>query len=449
LPKQTFLVSALLAMLGATFLGFLGGALVMFFQLPSSELLGKSLLGARTWYDGEDSPSSPRELAAAPAVRTEVDRPDRTFDGFTLYACVGSSMPDRPGTQAFLINMRREVVHRWAIPFSRVFPSPAHLKTPVPDSGVCFFACHLCPNGDLLTVFNGQGKPVGCGLAKLDKDSKVLWAYPAAIHHDVHVAADGTIYTLLQETVNEMPPGLERIATPCDIDFVVLLSPEGKLLREPISILTAFQDTPYAALLDAVKWPVKRHHPPGGSTAPHVGYDYVMRDPLHTNSVRLLEGDLAAKFPLFKAGHVLVSIRGMGVLAMLDPESGKVVWAARGSWYAQHDAQFLDNGHLLLYDNLGVAMGSRVLEYDPQTQGLPWSYGGPPGAPFFSSERGGCQRLPNGNTLIINSEGGEMVEVTPSQEIVWSSYADGYVTTARRFAADQLHFLDGGIHVRP
>jgi hypothetical protein len=228
-----------------------------------------------------------------------------------------------------------------------------------------------------------------------------------------------------------------------------LLSPDGKLLREPISILTAFLDTPYAALFDSVKWPVKTHRPPGGSTAPHIGYDYMMRDPLHTNSVRLLEGDLAAKFPLFKAGHMLVSIRDMGVLAMLDPESGKIVWAARGTWYAQHDAQFLDNGHLLLYDNLGVALGSRVLEYDPQTQAIPWSYAGVPAAPFYSSERGACQRLPNGNTLITNSEGGEMIEVTPDQEIVWSSIVDGYVTTAQRYSAEQLPFLDGGQRARP
>lgn len=435
--------STIALIVGVASLSYVAGAVVMFFQLPTSVFLGRALLGTRAWYDGEESLSSPRNLVAVPVIRAAIDQPTRTFDGFTLYACIGSNQ-EKPGTEAFLINMRGEVVHRWAVPFSRVWPSPPHLKTRVADSAVCFFACHLYPNGDLLTVFHGQTKPMGCGLAKLDKESKVLWTYSASIHHDVHVAEDGTIHTLRQEIVDHLPPGLERIATPCEVDYLLRLSPEGKLLREPIAILAAFQDTPYAALLDALKWPVKRHKRPEGSTAPHVGtYDYLLRDPLHTNSVKLLGRDLAAKFPLFKAGHVLLSIRDMSVLAMLDPESGKVVWAARGPWYAQHDAQFLANGHLLLYDNLGVAMGSRVLEFDPQTQAIPWHYAGAAGAPFFSSERGACQRLPNGNTLIVNSEGGELIEVTRDEQIVWSSYADGYITTARRYSAEQLPFLDG------
>ena len=34
---------------------------------------------------------------------------------------------------------------------------------------------------------------VGYGLVKLDKDSNILWSYPAGVHHDVDVgaAADG------------------------------------------------------------------------------------------------------------------------------------------------------------------------------------------------------------------------------------------------------------------
>ena len=446
--QRKFLFSALVAIVGVASLGYLAGAAAMFFQLPSSEFLFKALLGARTWCDGEESPSSPRGLAAAPVARAAIDQPGRTFDGFTLYTYAAFDDAQRR-TEAFLIDMRGNVVHRWAIPFSRVWPSPPHLETGVPDSAVCIFACHLYPNGDLMTVFHGQSKPAGLGLAKLDKDSKVLWTYPDAVHHDVHVADDGTIYTLRQEIAKQMPPGLERIAAHCEVDYLVVLSPEGKPLREPVPILEAFQDTPYAALLDALKWPIKRHTRLNGSTAPHVSHEFMARDPLHTNSVKVLGSGLAAKFPLFKAGHVLLSIRDMSSLAMLDPESGKVVWAARGSWYAQHDAQFLDNGHLLLYDNLGVAIGSRVLEYDPQTQAFPWFYAGAPDAPFYSSERGACQRLPNGNTLIANSEGGEMIEVTQGHEIVWSSYVDGYITTARRFTSEQLPFLDGGQRVRP
>lgn len=449
----------LFSILGLALLCYVAGAVVVFFQLPSSEFLAKAFIGARDWYDGERELTPPGipDAKAAPAMRASIDLPQETFDGFTLYATLGSkplsteaTLDSKPlSTQALLINMRREVVHRWAIPFSRIWPSPSHIQARLPDFLFCFFACHVYPNGDLLAVLHGKNSPVGCGLIKLDRDSKLLWAYPDTIHHDVAVAEDGAIYTIQQEVVHDLPDGLERISTPCEVDHLLVLSPEGELVREPISIFAAFQDTPYEELLEAVKMPTTRHSPPPGSTTPHVDYQFMIGDPLHTNSIKVLSGKLAEKFPLFRAGQVLVSIRDMSVLAVIDPDSGKVVWAARGPWYCQHDAQFLDNGHLLFYDNLGIANGSRVLEYDPQTQAFPWSYSGAAGNPFYTSERGACQRLPNGNTFIVNSEGGELLEVTHDKKVVWSSYIDAYITTARRYAGDELPFVGESMAPRP
>jgi hypothetical protein len=135
---------------------------------------------------------------------------------------------------------------------------------------------------------------------------------------------------------------------------------------------------------------------------------------------------------------------------VLDPDSGKVVWAARGPWHAQHDPSFLDNGHLLLFDNLGAPRGSRVLEFDPRTQAFPWVYPGANGTPFFSKIRGMSQRLPNGNTLIVNSDGGEVFEVTAGQEVVWScSCGLEELNRARRYTPEQLPFLKGDPRARP
>jgi hypothetical protein len=117
---------------------------------------------------------------------------------------------------------------------------------------------------------------------------------------------------------------------------------------------------------------------------------------------------------------------------------------------------------MLIFDNVGglssqgtdfggrldrLPQGSRVLEYDPQTQAFPWFYPDPEeGTPFFSPRRGMCQRLPNGNTLIVNSEGndstrGQIFEVSPSKEVVWSCSCDGYIHTARRYSPAQVPFL--------
>src|SRR5205814_7879405 len=100
------------------------------------------------------------------------------------------------------------------------------------------------------------------------------------------------------------------------------------------------------------------------------------QDALHTNTVQVLTPALAQKFPGWKAGQLLITMRNLDAIAIVDPELRKVVWAARGPWQAPHDAQFLDNGNLLLFDNQGLRKGSRILEYDPRTQAFPWAYAG-------------------------------------------------------------------------
>ena len=60
--------------------------------------------------------------------------------------------------------------------------------------------------------------------------------------------------------------------------------------------------------------------------------------------------------------------------------------------------------------------GSRVLEINPVTLELVWSYTGPR---FFSTNISGAQRLPNGNTLITEGAPGRLLEVTSDRRIVW------------------------------
>ena len=48
-----------------------------------------------------------------------------------------------------------------------------------------------------------------------------------------------------------------------------------------------------------------------------------------------------------------------------------------------------------------------------------WSWHNPTTSGFFSNHGSGCQRLPNGNTLLCGSSEGHFVEVTPEGECVW------------------------------
>jgi hypothetical protein len=441
------LLSACLSIAGVALLFYVLGAGAMFYQLPPSGWLANAFAGARVWTERQ-APARPvapekRTPEGKPSGRSPIDRPERTCDGFTLYTCISLQ---NVNSEALLINMQRELVHRWAIPFSRIWPNPAYLDMRPIDSRVCFFDSYLYPSGDLLVVFHTMDQ--GCGLAKLDKESRPVWADGARMHHAVDVAEDGTIYALKKLKVDELP-GMDRITTPCWVDYLVALSPDGKDLSTPISIIEAIHNSPYAALLSTLETPVEPRPDRTGSTAPTVNYAYQDEDRLHANCVRVLRRDVAAKFPNFKAGHVLISLRTPSTLVMLDPATGAVDWAARGPWQAQHDPQFLDNGRLLMFDNLGSPVGSRVLEYDPRTQAFPWSFSGEGSSTFYSSERGMCQRLPNGNTFIVSSEDGEILEVTPEKEVVWSCALDGFITCARRYLPEQLPFLSADQRARP
>jgi hypothetical protein len=165
---------------------------------------------------------------------------------------------------------------------------------------------------------------------------------------------------------------------------------------------------------------------------------------------------LAAKFPLFKPGQVLLSMRNLDTIAVLDRQTHRVTWAAQGIWRIQHDAEFLDNGHLLLYDNFGSMRGTRILEYDPLTQAIPWAYLNDNSKPFSAAFRGMKQRLCNGNTLIVDPDNRRLLEVTQDKEIVWECFCplppvpqderprNHVVNCARRYGADDLTFLKRG-----
>jgi hypothetical protein len=437
------LLSTLISMAGLAALAFVAGGAAMFYQVPPSRFLEQAFWGAGAWHDRWQTRDEGRRLSAFSVLpgRTVVDRPEETFDGFTLVVC---NNPSRPSTQAVLIDMRRQVVHQWSRPSRTWWPDPPNLRGLPSDTPTCFFSCYLYPQGDLLVTYHGPGKQTGCGLAKLDKDSNIVWAYRGHVHHDVDVARDGAVYALEHRWVDEPPAGLDGIASPWLDDYLLTLSPEGTLIREPISLMKALRDSPYAALLSSLERAGRPRASLADVTAPRVGHGGgPTSDPLHANFVKILSDALAPRFPSFKGGQLLVSLRNINVIAMLEPEAGRIVWAARGPWQAQHDPEFLDNGHLLIFDNHGSPVGSRVLEWDPLSGGVPWSYPDPPQWSFFTNQRGMSQRLPNGNTLIVNTEGEELVEVTTEKNIVWTCLSDGVIQYARRYSASEVPFLDG------
>ncbi len=293
---------------------------------------------------------------------------------------------------AVLMDMDGRRLHEWRYDFEAAFPDFPAEKMEKSHMRQYWRRAWLSERGELLAIFEGHA------MLKLSPDSKLLWTFEGKPHHDLDVAPDGTIHVLTR-TAHVVP----RIhpTEPVLEDYVSVLDADGTERRR-VSVLEAFERSGFAHTL---------------SRMPRHG------DLLHTNTIEVLDGRIADVDPAFRAGNVLISCLKTSTIAVIDLDEEKVVWALNGSFVRQHQPTVLDSGRLLLFDNLGGRnrkIGkSRVLEIDPATRATVWSYEGTEDEPFQSDTCGSCQRMPNGNTVVTESDYGRAFEVTPDGEIVW------------------------------
>ena len=390
---QRLFVAALVVSVG--FLGVFFGMIAYKSQLWPYPLFRDAYKAAQAWYV-RLTPYEP------PYVKTDqksgIFRYDKekAYNGSTLFTSGHAQ-------KAFLISMEGQIVHEWHLPFSNVWPDPPHIAYPLPDASIYWRNAHLYPNGDLLAIYISNGDtPWGYGLVKVDKDSKLIWKYAARVHHDVGVGSDGKIYTLTHEIVTEKIPGV-KLSPPLIEDYIVVLSAAGQELKR-LSISKAFFNSEFTSVLR--KGPIENRQ----------------GDLWHTNTVEVLDKQIAHQFPFLNENQVIVSMRNIDTIAVIDLEQERVVWAIRGPWHMQHDPDFLPNGNILIFDNLGhhgKGGSSRVLEFNPTTMEILWQYTGHEKDIFFTAAKGAQQRLPNGNTLITASAQGRIFEVTQEKEVVW------------------------------
>jgi hypothetical protein len=317
---------------------------------------------------------------SAPDVVVRHDR-ESVFAGLNFY--VSGHAPE-----ATLIDMEGRVLHRWARGFRDVWPD-----YPVSDEhrGTAHWRrAYLYENGDILAIYEGLG------MVKLDRDSNVLWAAPLRTHHDLQVMPEGDIYTLAYEAHVVPRVHSER---PILDDFFLVLGPDGGV-KKRVSILEAFENSDYSRLVQSLF----------GRSG----------DIFHTNTVDVLDGRIADEMPSFARGNVLIYILKMQILAVLDLEQERIVWARHDPVWQSHDPKILPNGNLLIFDNIAnKKKASRVVEYQAVSREPAWIYEGSEQESFFSMFCGTAERLPNGNTLIVESDNGRAFEVTSAGAIVW------------------------------
>lgn len=256
-----------------------------------------------------------------------------------------------------------------------------------------------------------------CRVLKLGWDGEQLWSADVPAHHDLDLLPDGRVAVLTYR--HRLIPRIDP-TIPVRDHYVAMLSAEGELLEE-VSISEILEASP-----DVFRFRSRRPREHEGS---------LEIDSIHSNSIEWMRSDsLARQNPLYATTNFLLCSRNQNALIIIDWSSKRAVWSwGQGTLSGPHDATVLPSGNILVFDNGLNRRYSRVLEVDPRTDEVVWSYSATEPRSFFSSHRGAAQRLVNGNTLITDSAGGRAFEVTAEGQVVWS-----YLNPNRSEAGDRV-----------
>lgn len=320
--------------------------------------------------------------------------PSRAYEGYTLFAPMGEC-------GAWLIDMHGRIVHHWETDYP-----PARYAVLLPNGNLLYSAMIL--EGPLRDMDGIGGK-----LLELSWKGEVLWEYDDPyMHHDFCRMKNGNTMVLryiavppeITTKIKGGIPGSEREGTMW-ADCIHEVTPEGKVVWE---------------------W----------KTYEHLELDDFPICPLdsradynHCNAVSVLAD-----------GNILICLLKQNTVAIIEKSSGNLKWKwGPGQLGHPHCPSGLDNGNMLIFDNgthrtdnpkagfpLGMIGFSRVLEVDSRTDQIVWEYRDRCYLDFYAPFISGCQRLPNGNTLICDGPRGRIFEVTNEKEIVWEYVSPFY-----------------------
>ncbi|MGE0811790.1 MAG: aryl-sulfate sulfotransferase [Vicinamibacterales bacterium] len=414
-------------------------------------------------------------LAAYPTVYptgTTIYEPDRTWSGYTVFG--------PPADQgAVVIDMNGRLVKRW--------PEVAAVPGPM----------RLLPGGFLMGG-DRRRRPhqEARALVQVDWDGRVVWSFDRGDRVEV----DGKDTWLARQHHD-----WQREGSP-NGDFTPEATP---LVDRGRTLLVTHKNVTNPAVSDRLleddrlievdwdgrvvwEWLASDHIEEFGFTAearkalhddPNWGEARGSADWLHMNAASYVGPNrwFDAGDRRFKPDNILWSSREACLIAIIDRDTGTIVWrmgpdyretpalAALGQIIGQHHPHVIPKGlpgagNLLVFDNGGIAgygppnaaaptgrgsvrrIQSRVLEINPVTFEKVWEYsiGGQESVAFFSHYVSSAQRLPNGNTLVTEGWDGRIFELTPDKTIVWEYvspyFGDDPTRTNRIFRAQRVPY---------
>lgn len=404
------------SVLGAIFLVWLAGALFARFGVFPYPAIDGAISQLKSAAVGDDKyHPAVHDFAGA---RTAL--PDRVAPGVTLVTTYMSDNDWKTGLR--LIDRDGNILHDWRFDLAGILPNHKPHQDYVHGS-------YLFPNGDVL--FNVEF----AGTVLLDRCGKLLWRNEEMRgHHSVSRAADGNFWISGNRIWPDTPESrkhLEKysiLVPPLYEDLLVKISPQGEVLKT-ISMIDVIYDNDLTRMMTKMG----RGKVAGGGDRKGMSDDI-----FHLNDVEELSPEMAASYPLFEAGDLVVSLRQLHAVIVLDPDDGKVKWLTYTSTAMQHDPDFIGDGWIGIFDNNldytgrgTLNGGTRIQAVRPHTGEEQTLFPVNGAQPVFTEFGGKWQPLANGNRLLTLAREGRALEVTDDGKTVWEwvapATAAGYV----------------------
>ena len=381
--------------------------------------------------------AAPLPLAAQRTMGLMYHDSTRSYQGYTLFAPMAYTM-------VYLIDNQGRLVHSWD-------------ASRIPDLSV-----YLLEDGSLLHTTG----PDSAGLHIRDWDDNVTWSFDCqgdSFHsnHDAEVLPNGNILLLVSEVKSA---ATARAAGRDTAELREILSSNYIIEVDTSNNEIVWEWHAWDHLIQDFD-STKQNHGVVGEHPELIDINYgkpVILDPdpsnfIHANSVdynaeldQVITSSLLYS-EVWVIDHSTTTEQARGHTGGRYGRGGDLLYRwgnpaayRRGDslshWmFWQHDAQWISDslsgaGQLLAFSNGGVErQWSQILQWVPPTDSPGFYHLGPDSAygpreptwsyrdtvDFYSFYISGCQRLPNGNTLICEGAWGTLFEVTPDSEVVW------------------------------
>lgn len=347
-------------------------------------------------------------------------------DGYVLFTPAAS-------TTVYLIDNTGAVVNQW------------ESKRPSRHA-------YLMENGDLIVPLPAAEGSDGGGVERYTWDGDIVWSYflpdeTLTLHHDIEPLDNGNLLITVWETLTHD----EALALGLDPTNITQVENTDNTLRydiiQEINPLTGEIVWEWR-FLDNIVQNYDETLPNYGIPAAEPTLIDLNFDWSSTQNSSRTHINAITYHP--DENIIMVSSRFYSEIWWIDRTTGTLVYRwgnpaafGRGTpeaqqLFAQHDARWLDNDHVLIFNNgdSDVRPYSTVIEIVPPERNADgsfpllvgstyepaapvWEYRADPPERMFARVMSGAHRTANGNTFITLARAGELLEVTPEGETVW------------------------------